>query len=371
MPRPRLLYCITRAEHGGAQSHVRDLIAGFNSRFEIHLAVGDEHFLTEQARVLGAEVHVIPDIVQPVSPAKDYSAIRQITALIKTVKPDLVHCHSSKAGVLGRIAARVAGVPSIYTSHGWAFAEPYLVRKIVSLPSEWLAGQLGTHIINSSLYDQTLALKYRIAPAHKLSVVHNGIADSPKRVGSVTNSTPRLVMVARFAPPKDHQILLRAIAGVAGTYDLILVGVGPLQAQLQEQARSLGVENRVRFLGFVEDLEGLLAESDIFILTSDKEGFPLSILEAMRAGLPVVASDVGGVKEAVIDGETGFLIPRGDVSTLRQRLEQLITDPVLRARMGAAGRRRYETHFTLDQMLAKTLAVYEKVLGTNPGRKLV
>ncbi|WP_297853548.1 glycosyltransferase [Meiothermus sp.] len=172
-------------------------------------------------------------------------------------------------------------------------------------------------------------------------------------------------MVARFAVPKNHGLLLQALAGLQERpWEVELIGDGPLQSFAEEQAIRLGIRNRVHFVGARTDVAERLAQAHIFVLTSNYEAFPLSILEAMRAGLPVVASNVGGVAEAVIDGETGFLVPRGDLQALRSRLAQLIDNPQLRRQMGMAGRARYEAHFTLEQMLDKILAVYEKVLKT-------
>jgi glycosyltransferase involved in cell wall biosynthesis len=127
-------------------------------------------------------------------------------------------------------------------------------------------------------------------------------------------------------------------------------------------ARGLGVDGRVHFLGQRNDVDRRLAAAQISLLVTNWEGFPLSILEAMRAGLPVVASDVGGVAESVRDGESGFLVPRADVAQLRDRIERLLTDPRLRTRLGASGRERFVRDFTLDVSVARTLAVYRDTL---------
>jgi glycosyltransferase involved in cell wall biosynthesis len=171
-------------------------------------------------------------------------------------------------------------------------------------------------------------------------------------------------MVARCAEQKDHSVLLRAFARIAEPAKLVFVGGGPKLAPLRAEANELNVANRVEFLGDRFDIAEILSGSHIFALASKWEGFPLSILEAMRAGLPVVASNVGGVSEAVTDGKTGFLVERGDVSVFRSRLHSLLDNPALRHKMGAAGRQRYEAAFTSDHMLRKTLAVYQMaVLG--------
>jgi glycosyltransferase involved in cell wall biosynthesis len=144
------------------------------------------------------------------------------------------------------------------------------------------------------------------------------------------------------------------------------VGDGPLRADMESLAEKQGLSGRVHFLGQRTDVDRLLARAQISLLATNWEGFPLSILEAMRAGLPVVASDVGGVSEAVQDGETGYVVPRADVHRLRNRLEGLLRSADLRGRLGAAGRARYEQHFTLDHMVEETLEVYQSVLGPRP-----
>jgi glycosyltransferase involved in cell wall biosynthesis len=170
-------------------------------------------------------------------------------------------------------------------------------------------------------------------------------------------------MVARLGPQKDHPTLLRALAELQELpWELDLIGDGPSTAQTAALASSLGVGGRVRFLGQRTDVEQLLARSQVGLLVTNWEGFPLSILEAMRAGLPVVASSVGGVGESVQDGETGYLVPRGDVALLRDRIGRLLASPELRGRLGANARTRYEQRFTLGRCVSRTLAVYHDVL---------
>jgi glycosyltransferase involved in cell wall biosynthesis len=173
-------------------------------------------------------------------------------------------------------------------------------------------------------------------------------------------------MVARFDVQKDHATLLRALSLLQQyPWTLDLVGNGPLMEQMQSLAAALGIGERVRFLGQRLDVDEILAQAQVSLLTTNWEGFPRSILEAMRAGLPVVASSVGGSGEAIQDGETGYLVPRGNIDFLRDRLAPLLTGPALRVRLGAQGRRRYEEHFTLGHLVNKTLAVYRNILGDN------
>jgi glycosyltransferase involved in cell wall biosynthesis len=170
-------------------------------------------------------------------------------------------------------------------------------------------------------------------------------------------------MVARPGPQKDHPTLLRALAGLTDQpWEVDLVGDGPLMGETHALAAALGIGGRVHLLGQRMDVAEILAGAQVSLLVTNWEGFPRSILEAMRASLPVVASAVGGIEESVRDGETGYVVPRGGVDVLRDRIGRLLADPGLRVRLGANGRARYEQHFTLDQTVAKTLAVYRDVL---------
>ena len=360
--KPRLLYIITLAEHGGAQAHVRDLLNHFAQRYELMLATSHEGFLTEEARKRGIPVHMVQNLVQPLNPVKDLKVVGELLGLIREYKPALVHLHSSKAGMVGRLAAWLAGVPSVFTAHGWAFTEgASRLRRMLAIVTEWLAARLGKRIIAVSDYDYNLAIRCRVSGPPQMLRVHNGVPDVPERAEPGVG-IPRLVMVARFAPPKDQALVLRAVAEIKAEYRLCFIGEGPQMEEARTLAKDLGIESKVEFMGARNDVPALLAQSHVFVLASNYEGFPVSTLEGMRAGLPVVASDVGGVKEALIEGETGFLFPKGDVEVLRQKLTLLIEDPALRQRMGRASRLRYEQHFSLETMLGKVEQVYEGLL---------
>jgi glycosyltransferase involved in cell wall biosynthesis len=359
MARRRLLYAITRAEYGGAQTHVADLLRAFRDRHELALAIGEEGFLTDFARDQGIPVFMLPHLVQPIRPAQDLLALREFLSLLARWSPDLIHAHSSKAGLIARIAARLRGIPAIYTAHGWGFSHGVSpLRKGLVLPMELVAARLSERILPVSHYDRDLAIRYRVAPAERMQVIHNGIPDHPERAVPGEATVANVVMVARFAQQKDHALLLRALARVRAPFRLKLVGDGPLLPQARSLAHEHGLADRVEFLGARADVPQVLASCHVFVLTSLWEGFPISILEGMRAGLPIVASDVGGVREAVADDETGYLVARGDEATLRDRLESLLLDAELRQRMGLAARRRFEGEFTVDHMIRQLEQVY-------------
>ncbi len=293
------------------------------------------------------------------NPLRDARALLEIAALLRRIRPDLIHAHTSKAGILGRIAARMYGIPAVFTAHTWCFAEGTSWKwKLLGVPLERLAGSVSGSIINVSEANRSLALKYRIASPERLVTVHNGIPDETWQPPELNGETPGIVMVARFAPQKNQMMLLEAAARIRQPFHLLFVGSGPTLASVQDRARALGLADRTTFAGNRSDVPELLRQSAIFALPTRWEGFPISILEAMRAGLPVVASDVGGVREAVIDGENGFLIDQTDTAAFQRALEALLADYELRHRMACRSRLLFEQRFTAQHMLEKTYGLY-------------
>jgi glycosyltransferase involved in cell wall biosynthesis len=363
----RIAYIITKAAPiGGAQIHVRDLAAAVTAQGHCPTVItsGSGTFI-DDLRTLGVPVILLPHLTTPIRPWDDLRALREVHRALDSLAPDLIAAHSSKAGILARIAARRLRVPVVFTVHGWAFTPgvPPVEARLYRLV-ERLVGPLASRIITVSEYDRRLGMEARIAPANRLVTVHNGMADVPAMLRADPARSPaRMVMVARFGPQKDHPTLLRALAGLQHhAWELDLIGEGPHFGQMEALARELGLGERVHFLGQRNDVDRRLAAAQISLLVTNWEGFPLSVLEAMRAGLPVLASDVGGIAESVRDGETGFLVRRGDVTQLRERIECLLSDPELRARLGANGRERFVRDFTLDVSVARTLAVYRDAI---------
>ena len=361
-------YIVTRADPmGGVQVHVRDLAAAMRAQgHHPTVIIGGTGPLLVQLEERGIRTIVAKHLAVPINPVRDLRALREISGLLKELQPDLVAVHSAKAGILGRLAARSLKIPVILTAHGWTFTPGIpRVEALVYRGIERFTGRFTDKIMTVSEFDRQLGLSARIVPESRLVTVYNGIPDVPAHLRADPSRTPvRLIMVARLAPQKDHITLLRALAGLQDfQWELDLVGEGPLLDQTRALADSLQLSRRVHFLGQRTDVEQLLASAQVGILISNWEGFPISILEAMRAGLPVVASDIAGVGESVRDDETGYLVPRGDVAVLRDRLGRVLGDPLLRSRQGSNGRRMYERHFTLEAMLQGALAVYHEVVG--------
>ena len=362
----RIVYVITRADEiGGAQVHVRDLASAMHAAgHQATVLAGMAGALFEQLAHRGVPFRLVPDLVRSIAPHRDLAACRQLQALFNELRPDLVSTHSSKAGWLGRLAARHLRIPVIFTAHGWAFTEgvPRPQRSVYAL-AERVMSPLADRIITVSEYDRKMALQKRIAPPSKITRIHTGVHGCTRRPRPSPAAAVRIVMIGRFTAQKDHASLLHALGQLAQlNWTLDLVGDGPLQAQAIALAGSLGIGERVRFLGARDDVCEVLYEANICALISYWEGLPRSVLEAMSVGLPVVASDVGGVSEAVREGDTGFLVPRKDVRLLTERLGLLITRADLRHALGTLGRQRFDEEFRFDLMFGRTAALYQQIL---------
>lgn len=358
----KILYIITRSDHGGAQVAVLDLVRNLPSEYRPVVAAGEYGFLQEECDKVGIPFRYVPGLVQPMRPFRDLKALWYLRGMIRRVKPDIVHVHTSKAGLLGRVAAWLNGTPSVFTAHTWSFDEgvPRL-RRWISIPLERMAATLCDKIITVSDANTEKAIRSSVTKRSNLVRIWNGVPDSPFRAAPGTHSTPTIIMVARMVPQKDFANLLEAVSTLPGKWRMKLVGDGPNRPHLQAQCTALGLDERVEFLGNREDVAMLLSQADIFVLSTNWEGLPISILEGMRAGLPVVASDVGGVKEQVIHGETGFITRPRDPADLRAHLQVLLESPGFMARMGEAGRRRFEAEFRIDMSVNKTVEIYQSV----------
>lgn len=311
------------------------------------------------------EWRLLKNLVHPINLLKDIQAFNEIKAILEKIKPDLVTTHSNKAGLIGRLAAKTLKIPVIHTSHGFLFG-----GRENTLPgyfyrfAEKIASGAANRVICVSMSEYRFALDLKVIKHDKLRLVYNGLPDvDSEGWAKPDQEPPRLISVARFAEPKDHLTLLQALAGLSNIdWHLDLVGDGPKQRFIESIAGDPRIAKKVSILGMRSDVPELLAKSSLFILSSKREGFPISILEAMRAGLPVIATDVGGVSEAVLDGETGYLVPVGDYALMQKRICALIEDPMLRKQMGEKGRERFLQHFTLEKMVEKTYHIYREVV---------
>jgi glycosyltransferase involved in cell wall biosynthesis len=363
----KIVHVLTRGDVvGGAQSHVRDLSLELRRLgHEVSVITGAPGIFTEQLRQAGIPWQQVRSLVRPLRPHLDLAAFVQLWCALRALQPDVVCAHTAKAGSLGRAAARLHHIPSVFTPHGWSmFDRTSFQPKPLFCWAEYLAARLGTSVINVCESERALAQQCGVCPPGSLEVVHNGIAEIPlARLRPVDAQPPLMVMVARFAAQKDHSTLLQALSGLLSMrWRLLLVGMGDREIHVVRQVDALGLADRVRILPPGTDVAHLLMQAQIFVLSTHFESLPISILEAMRAGLPVVATDVGGISESVQHEKTGLLVSHGDVAGLRETLARVMADPALRLALGSAGQNLWATQFTSSVMAARTVEVYKRAL---------
>ena len=354
----RIAYVITRGDTvGGASIHVRDLARAMRQRgHDVQVLIGGTGEVTDQLTAAGVPFRAVPSLIRAIRPWRDVAAVAEVRAALAEFQPDLVSAHTAKAGFVGRAAAASLQLPCIYTPHGLAVSHRISPAqgRIFTL-AERIAARWCQAIVCVSEAERQLALEKRIAPPEKMHVVHNGVGDTHARAQPGLQP-PQIVTIARFEPPKDFETLFAALDSVRNEpwRKLTIVGGGSEGAVLPD---------RVEAVGYLADPALVLTDAQIFVLSSRSEGFPRSILEAMRAGLPVVATDVGGVREAVEHERTGLLVPPGDISALAAALRSLMNSPSERERLGAAGRLAYAGRFSVEAFVFNTLRLYATIVG--------
>lgn len=367
--RPRILHLVTLSDWGGAQACVYALARGLRGVYDPTVGCAPGGPLVTRLRRAGVRVVELPVLTRTPHLLADPAALVLLARWLRRERFALVHCHSTKAGLLGRLAARAAGVPAIvFTAHAWPFLEGWspLIRAGTTLVERGLARISGA-IICVAEHVRREALSLGIGRPAQLHVVYNGVDPQvwlaeQNGGGGIREDRCTVVAVGRLKSPKDQATLIEAWRRLSGPHRLFLAGDGPLRRTLEDLVQRRGLTGRVEFLGRRDDVPALLRHADIFVLSSLREGLPLVVLEAMMSALPVVASNVGGIGEAVVHDRTGLLVPPRDPAALAAALRRLLEDAALRRRLGAAGRDRALGHFTSEHMLTKTAALYDRVL---------
>ena len=354
----RVLLLAAQPLDGGVVRHVLDLVESLpRERFDLHVACPRSSQLWQK---LAADSDVR---LHPIAPNR-HPAPADLASLVRLARlarrADVIHAHSAKAGFLARLAAALTGRrrACVFTPHGWSFWAAEGLERRLYLSLERLAAHWCRTIVAVSEQERRAGLEARIGRASTYAVVPNGI--DLDRFSADPDPVPgRVLMVGRLASPKRHDLAVEALALVPEA-ELHLVGDGPLASSVDSLARSLGVEARVHALGPRDDVPELLSHAACALLLSDYEGWPLVLMEAMAAGVPVVASAVGGVPELVEHGRTGLLVEPGRAEPVAAALAELLSDPERARRMGEEGRRVARERLSRETMTARLVELYER-----------
>lgn len=365
----RIAFLVTRSDHiGGSHIHVRDLaLALQKDGHNVTVFIGGKGPVIQNFQNLGLNVVRIPSMRRNIAPFFDIRAYKELKKEVALFYPDIITTHSSKAGFLGRIVAWKLDIPVIFTVHGWAFTDgKSKIKRAIYKILEKVVVPVTDKIVAVSNYDKELGIQQLNLSNDQILTIHNGVTDiNHTFMARHDQQYPvNIVMVARFDPPKDQKELLKATYNIENIH-IHFVGDGGCREEVDRLAEELGFRDRITFWGELDSVVEVLAQSQIFALISNWEGFPNSTLEAMRAELPVVVSDVGGAAEAIEHGVTGYAVPKGNIQALHDVIEELAQNPEKRKKMGAAARKRFEKNYTFQTMYEKTSETYTEVIMNN------
>jgi glycosyltransferase involved in cell wall biosynthesis len=388
----KIIHIITRLDKGGSAENTLLTALGINKKkYEVILVKGPtyesrmsnkEHATIsadlKEARLNGIRIVNLPFLLRRINPVYDLLALFSLYVFLIKEKPTIVHSHTSKAGLLGRLAAKLAGVPIIvHTPHGHVFFGyfgPFRTKIFILL--EKLASRITGKIVTLSNREKEDYILFKIAEEDKFSVICSGIGlnrfkesllsekqNLKKELGMPENSL--IVGTAgRLVPVKGPEFLLKAAKYIISEYPdtyFIFTGDGPLEQDLKRKALEMGISENVIFLGWRDDVAKIISIYDIFVLPSLNEGMGRVLVEAMALGKSIVASNIGGIPDLVIHGKNGFLVPPKNPKELAKYIQVLLEDKDKREKMGLAGK-EMAYNFTSERMVEKIANLYKKLL---------
>ncbi|HEV3303767.1 MAG TPA: glycosyltransferase family 4 protein [Planctomycetaceae bacterium] len=381
----RVVHFITRLIVGGAQENTLLTVEDQHRLYDDEVTLicgpglGPEGSLVERAQKGGLDLRIIPELRRSIHPWRDWRSYRQLLNLLRDIRPQIVHTHSSKAGVLGRLAAARLGIPAVHTIHGAAF---HYGQNPLAHQSYILAEKLAArHCAKFISVCDAMTNQYvhaGIAPRERFVTIYSGMEVEPflnsprprEEVRRELGFDPEHVVitkVARLFHLKGHECVIAAAGRVAKEHPnvrFLFVGDGILRVQFRDQIERAGLSGFFVFAGLVppQRVPELIHASDVIVHASYWEGLARVLPQALIAGKPVVSYDVDGAREVVIPGETGFLLPPRSVEELASALCELAGDPVLRERLGRTGRERFVDQFRHETMTRRIREVYASLV---------
>jgi len=380
-PKPRqrrILYIITKSVWGGAAKYVFDLSFNLSDEYEITVAAGGHGKFAQRIKKAQIPYFNINNFQRNINPLKDFFVFFEILSLLFQIKPNIVHVNSSKAGGIvgsaGWVYKLLSGkqIRLIFTAHGWAFNEdrPKSQIKLIKFLSK-LTALFYDKIICVSEYDQKTALRNKICKKSKLTVIHNGIDIEKVSFLSQEKAQKKLIgkvspfvigTIAEYTKNKGLIYLLKAIKNIKDReIDVILIGSGenPDKEKIEQIIKKYNLKN-IHLIEFIDNAASYLKAFDVFILASLKEGLPYTILEAMTAEIPVIATNVGGIPEMIANQENGLLIQPKNSHELAEKINYLINNPKIAKKITQKARQKVEKEFTLERMIQETKKTYLK-----------
>ena len=377
MPKVNLLYVITKLELGGAQKQLLVLISLLDRKqFNPVLFTSRAGLLWQEASSInGLALKKSRFLEHSINPLKDFLALIELCRFIKKNNIDIVHTHSSKAGILGRWAARLAGAKVIiHTVHGWSFNnyQAWLV-KMIFIWLEKISARITDKLIVVSNYDKEKGLAYGIGDNDKYTLIHYGIdyaafqaeGEDERRSLGINADDLAVGMISCLKPQKCPQDFIKLACSINKTMPnvkFVLVGDGILRIRVEKLIKALKLQPQLILTGWRKDIPAILRSLDIFVLTSLWEGMPISILEAMATSRPVIATDTGGIAEVIVEDKTGFLVRLGDMDKMAEKLIKLLENKDLRARIGHDAKNSLGQDFSLSNMAKHTQNLYAELI---------
>jgi glycosyltransferase involved in cell wall biosynthesis len=373
----RLLHVVGESRYGGAGKIVLQLGQVAQAEgWQVDILATDPVF-QQAIRQHGLGLVDLDVIRREIRPVWDLGGLIRLHKFLKKEPYHIVHTHTSKAGFVGRLAARLAGVPVIiHTAHGFAFHEgsPALVRVIYS-SLERIASRWCDRIVTVSEFHRTWAIELGMCNAQQIIAIPNGIAEvgRNRKIGltelrrelGAQDGGLVILCMARLAADKGLEYLIEAATTLPRTgrrLQIVIAGDGPARDRLEQLAVNLKVTDRVKFLGFREDVGDLLAASDLVVLPSLREGLSISLLESMAAGKPIIATSIGSQREVASRAEMAELVRPASAPALSEAIVRLAENPALMARLGANARTVYESYYTENRMLRSYRQLYFDLL---------
>ncbi len=369
----KIVYLVTKDDVGGAQKYVQDLCENLDkSRFEAKIVTGGKK-----------GIRFLSNAFLPYALfMNDWLALTELVLFFRKEKPDIVHLNSSKAGVVGAIAAKIAGVPHVvFTAHGWVFnpdSQLGAARRTFYIALHKLAAKFQDRIINVSEYDRRLALTHRIAPAHKLATVYNGIdrekakfLDKKTARSALSQMTGRRIpltgtwigSIGRLVKEKSYGDFIEAATMVSDpSAQFFIIGSGTLKKDLEIRIREAGLAERFFIIENVSPAAAYIQAFDVFALSSIKEGMPYTLIEAMAAGLPIVVTRVGGMPEiidALDEAKRGLAMPPRSPEELARAINYFLENKKEAVRYGRNAQQYQKSRLALSSMVAQTEAAYQ------------